>query len=119
MLCLHVTFVTVVLMRHQTFEACVSDYSSRGTLDSLLGSLGPRLTVCTLDRTRPLDVFNESVCLNIRAHNLHPTCHLNRALEAPYRILLGGILLFVLLSLICYHLISHGLLIHALNTLGI
>ncbi|XP_052686720.1 uncharacterized protein LOC128165859 [Crassostrea angulata] len=119
MLCLHVTFVTVVLIRHQTFEACISHYGTRGHMDSLLGTLAPGVRVCTLDRIRPLDIFNESVCLNLSGYNVHPTCHLNQAVEAPYRILLGGVIVLVLVSLTCYHLISHGLLINALANLGL
>lgn len=57
-------------------------------MDSLLGTMAPGVRVCTLDRIRPLDIFNESVCLTLSGYNVHPTCHLNQAMEAPYRILL-------------------------------
>ncbi|XP_061182540.1 uncharacterized protein LOC133190874 [Saccostrea echinata] len=117
MLCLHVAFVTVVLIRHQAFEVCISDFSSRGNIDTLLGSLANGIKVCTVGMVRPMDLFNESVCQQIQIRDVHPSCHLNRALESPYRILLGGVTVLAFISLCCYHLISHGLLINALTIL--
>lgn len=79
----------------------ISHYGTRGHMDSLLGTLAPGVRVCTLDRIRPLDIFNESVCLNLSGYNVHPTCHLNQAMEAPYRILL--VFIYLHMSYIYYN----------------
>lgn len=79
----------------------ISHYGTRGQMDSLLGTLAPGVRVCTLDRIRPLDIFNESVCLNLSGYNVHPTCHLNQAVEAPYRILL--VFIYLHMSYIYYN----------------